>query len=277
MGKHEGEHDCSRLDGRGRTVRGTYEWAVATVNCSLGCPHDCRYCYARQKLVGERGLLPVGQWHHMRPLPPEQKALRQLYPGVVMFPSRHDIVPENLADCLRVLQELCGAGNQVLVVSKPHLSCIETLCRELTRFRQQVLFRFTITARNESLLRFWEPGAPLYGERLASLQAARNCGYRTSVSIEPILDMDDVAAMVHELLPFVSQTIWLGKMNKIGERVTVDIPEAAGAVARILAQQRDERILQLYRELSEIAQIRWKESIKEVAGLALANRPGLDI
>ena len=37
-------------------IRGTKEWAVAEINCSIGCPHDCRYCYARVAAL-DKGLI----------------------------------------------------------------------------------------------------------------------------------------------------------------------------------------------------------------------------
>ena len=105
------------------------------------------------------------------------------------------------------------------MVSKPHLRCIEELCRDLRPYRDRLLFRFTITARNAAILRFWEPQAPTYAERLACLELAFRQGFATSVSVEPMLDTADVVAMVDELQPFVTHSIWLGKMNRIAERV----------------------------------------------------------
>jgi len=260
-----------------RPVRGTYEWAVATVNCSVGCPHDCRYCYARQNFMASRGENSADKWVQVSPIAEDQDGAGRQYAGVVMFPSQHDIVPENLDECLRTLKNLLSLDNQVLIVSKPHRSCIDTICRELISFRSRIVFRFTITARREEILRLWEPGAPGYPERLACLELAKGLDFKTSVSVEPILDMDDVVSMVNELLPLVTDTIWLGKMNKIAERVFVDTGAIAEAAARIIEKQNDDRIRDLYRKLSVIQQIRWKESIKTVIGLPQAPEPGLDM
>ncbi len=258
-------------------ISGTREWAVAEVNCSLGCPHDCRYCYARYDRVVRRRLLSAAEWRQCRVLPEEVSRVHPLYPGQVMFPAAHDIVAENLEACCRVLAGLLAAGNRVLVVSKPHRDCIETLCRRFAAFRDRLLFRFTITARDRRLLLLWEPGAPDYEERRDCLLLAGARGFATSVSVEPILDADDVVAMVHELLPLVSHSIWLGRMNRIGERVDADTAEMRDAVARVERGQEAARIEAIYRQLAHIPQVRWKESIKLVVGLPLAERPGLDI
>lgn len=259
-----------------KPVRGTREWAVAEINCCLGCPHGCRYCYARQAAVVKNALATPAEWSVCRVIPAEVAKIHPRYPGQVMFPTAHDIVPENLTACLQVIRQLTAGGNRVLVVSKPRLDCIRALCTEFLAAKDLLLFRFTITARDQELLELWEPRAPGYAERKACLVYAHAQGFATSVSVEPMLDTADVAAMVHELLPFVSHSIWLGKMNRIGERVTVDSPAMAQAVKRLAEGQSDDNILQIYRKLRHIGKIRWKESIKTVAGLELPAEPGLD-
>ena len=266
--------DCS---GDKKDIRGTREWAVAEINCSLGCSHGCRYCYARYDLVERKGTVTADEWTRCLVLGDEVTRKQPLYPGQVMFPSAHDIVPENLEACLTVLRNLLDAGNRVLVVSKPHMSCIRRLCSEFSDAHQQLLFRFTITARESRILQIWEPHAPGFTERKDCLQYAFNNGFATSVSVEPMLDTKDVAAMVNELLPFVTHSIWLGKMNKIERRVACESEEMCKEVNRIEKGQSDERIFQLYLELQAIPKVRWKESVKKVVGLQLASEPGLDV
>jgi len=92
-----------------------------------------------------------------------------------------------------------------------------------------------------------------------------------------MLDTGDVAAMVTELEPWVSDSIWLGKMNRIAGRVVIDSHEVIKEVARIEREQSDELIRKIYGLLQDNPLIRWKESIKDVIGLPLAQQPGLDI
>lgn len=260
-----------------KKISGTREWAVAEINCCLGCPHDCLYCYARYDLVERKRVLTAEQWVCSQVNEQELLVERPLYPGQVMFPSAHDIIPENIEPCLTILKKLLSAGNKVLVVSKPHLDCIKRLCSEFSEERQQLLFRFTITARSNSILKLWEPFAPDYQERKACLQHTYNEGFATSVSVEPMLDTRDVVAMVHELLPFVSHSVWLGKMNKIDRRVRCESAEMRREIQRIERGQSDEKLLQLYQQLHSLPEIRWKESIKMVLGLEQAPEPGLDL
>jgi hypothetical protein len=92
-----------------------------------------------------------------------------------------------------------------------------------------------------------------------------------------MLDATDVAGMVHELLPYITHSIWLGKMNRIERRVACESIEMQREVDRIEQGQSDARIFQLYQELRTNPQVRWKESIKEVVGLAQVSEPGLDV
>lgn len=260
-----------------KPVQGTREWAVATVDCCIGCPHGCLYCYARYKQVNREKLLTAEEWDRPQVIHSSLTKRYIKYDGQVMFPAYHDIVPENLQSCITVLKKLLDAGNRVLVVSKPHLDCIKELSQELSCYRQQLLFRFTITGRDPDLLSFWEPNAPSYSERLSSLVYLFENGFKTSVSVEPMLDRNDVTGMVTELVPFVTDSIWIGKMNKLDKRVKKLNPAEEKYIAQIKQGQTAESIQNLYNELKNISEIRWKESIKDVLGLPRADQYGLDI
>jgi len=92
-----------------------------------------------------------------------------------------------------------------------------------------------------------------------------------------MLDTGDVVAMAGELLPYISHSIWLGKMNKISTRVLADSVQMKEEIERITREQDDATIIHLYQQLGSLEKIRWKESIKEVIGLKLAPESGLDI
>jgi hypothetical protein len=155
------------------------------------------------------------------------------------------------------------AGNEVLVVSKPDPQCIQAICDDCVDFKDKVLFRFTIGAMDDGLLSLWEPGAPSFQDRVQALKYAFDNGFQTSVSAEPMVDADNVENLVFELLPYITETIWIGKMNYLG-RVVVDTPEMADAVEKIRASQSDDRIIDIYNNLRDIPKIWWKKSISRV-------------
>jgi DNA repair photolyase len=193
-----------------------------------------------------------------------------------MFPTTHDITPALLTPALRVIRRLLDSGNELLIVSKPHLECIEAICRETWANQEQVTFRFTIGAFDPDVLSYWEPGAPGFYERLACLKFAYASDFKTSVSAEPLLDYDHAPALAEKLLPFITDSLWIGKLNNIRQRVKVENARDREEVSKIEANQTDSKIKALYEALRHEPKIKWKESIKKVVGLPLATRPGED-
>lgn len=257
-------------------VFGTKEWASHTVNCCTGCSHDCRYCYAKEMAV-RFGRVTRDEWSQENIRQKDVEKQYQKMNGTVMFPSAHDITPNNFSACITVLEKLLEAGNRVLIVSKPHFDCVREICHAFTNFKEQVLFRFTITAADDNILSFWEPNAPSYTERKKALEYAHTNGYDTSVSMEPMLDSDHIESLVMDLVPFVSNSIWIGKMNGIKRRVKIDSRAMEAEVNRVKVGQTDQRIESIYKTLRYHPLVKWKDSIKKVAGIQLAKTSGLDI
>ena len=257
---------------------GTREWAKTNVNIQSGCEHDCLYCYGHGMSARFRGA-SAKNW----PVPVmRHRDLTKRYSkrkGTIMFPTTHDITEGNLADCLMVLKKLLGAGNQVLVVSKPHLNCIKVLCQELETYKDQILFRFTIGSADDAVLSFWEPHAPNYRERIDSLRWAFEQGYKTSVSCEPMLD-GNIQRVIDDARPFVTDAIWLGRVNNLRSMLAFNAPSNRTARAKaeeLLALQTDEWVMTLYAKHKSDPLIKYKDSIKKVVGLDRPKEKGLDV
>lgn len=258
------------------SIHGTAEWAVSNVNIEAGCEHNCRYCYAKAMAIRFRRATATS-WN--TPVPRETLPKVKTFRGTVMFPSSHDITPRNLDACIRVLKELLAAGTQVLIVSKPHIECVGRLCCEIKPFRGQAMFRFTIGATHDTVLSYWEPGAPQFQERLAALELAHRQGYRTSVSCEPMLD-DKVEALIHKVSPHVTDTIWLGRANRLRQTLSLNCPndlQVMYAGQHLVDLWCDEAVKKLYKAVGKNPQIRWKDSLKTVLGMDRPTKKGLDV
>jgi len=194
-----------------------------------------------------------------------------------MFPSSHDITPNNLSACLQVLDNLFKGGNEVLVVSKPHLDCIRAICQQFKGYRDWILFRFTIGAHDDRLLSLFELNAPGYLERKASLEHAYEHGFQSPVSVELILDCAHIDDLIADLLPDVTDAIWSGKIDYVGRLYGHVGPEVQAALKIIKNGQTDEIIRSIYARHKDNPKIRWKDSIKKVVGLASNPEPGMDI
>jgi DNA repair photolyase len=263
-----------------KPVFGTSEWAAHNANILLGCQHDCRYCYAKAMAM-RFGRATPESWSTPVLNTKAYAAKRGKKTGTIMFPTTHDIHPDNLTHCLQYLQKLLVAGNDVLVVTKPHKECIDKLTAELGGHQKQILFRFTIGTVSTSTLKFWEPGAPSVDERLTALELAHSRGFQTSISSEPMLG--DVLAMVglfEVAKPFITNSHWMGKANDLLKRLKFngqEDPEVLKKAQELIDYWTDDKVMELYNKLKTEPTIRWKESIKKVVGLEIPTKKGMDI
>ena len=243
---------------------GTREWADHNVNCIKGCFNNCRYCYA--KMMAKRfGRCTESTWKDMIINNSAVEKKYGKYKGRVMFPSSHDIVdkPDVQEACFIVIKKLLEAGNDVLITTKPKLSITKDIIERFYLFKEQLQFRFTITSLNNQLLSFWEPNAPTYEERLASLEYAYENTFKTSVSIEPFLDYTP-QTLIYMLSPYVTESIWLGPMNYIHNGNEQQYAE-------IRKKYEIDHLHDIYRDLKYFPLIRFKDSMAN--RLNLIRRP----
>ena len=264
-----------------KKISGTAEWAVANANCIIGCRHNCKYCYARSNAVDRFKNVKPGDWIKEEVNWKQVNKKWKKVPGVIMFPTTHDICPntkdlKTLDASIECLKNILKPGNDVLIVSKPHIECITKICEELVEYKDKILFRFTIGAMDNEILKHWEPNAPSFGERFDCLQHAFKSGFKTSVSSEPMLDSDGMVLMYDMLEPYVTDSIWIGKMNNVRQRVKVQTAEDKKYVDMIVEGQTNAKIHEIYETLKDDSKVKWKESFKTVLGLELAEEAGTD-
>ncbi|MHC4501824.1 MAG: radical SAM family protein [Planctomycetota bacterium] len=252
-----------------KRLTGTREWAPNSDNCAVGCEHNCRYCYARYNAVHRFKRVRADHWPHPRIDLARTTKKRKRLKGAVMFPTQHDITPKTLQACMTVIELNLRAGNRMLIVSKPHLYCIHRIMWNFHQWRDMILFRFTIGTTKDEILRFWEPGAPCYDERRACLELAWEKEWQTSVSAEPLLlpTVEHARALVADLEGVVSQSIWIGTLNKASQRIVHDTGDVAMRLQPILDGQTKDNMRAIYEALKDHPLVRWKDSYKKLLGL----------
>ena len=258
-------------------VFGTEEWAMKNANAIEGCGHNCLYCYAKTMAI-RFGRRTATSWSVETDRLDMVSRVCTGTPCRVMFPSTHDITPNSLPCCMEAMGTLLAYGHSLLVVSKPHLECIEAVCTRFKEFKDKMLFRFTIGSADNAVLSFWEPQAPTFEERVLSLIHVYDAGFQTSVSCEPMLD-NNIDGVVSEVLPFVTDAVWIGKANQLRARLKINgaSPEIMIRGEELIAWQNDDSIRDLYLRLKDNPKIKWKESIKKVVGLEVPQQAGLDV
>jgi DNA repair photolyase len=185
---------------------------------------------------------------------------------VTMFPSTHDIHPDQIDETVAFLGKLLQLGNDVLIVSKAHEECMHRIVTDLAEYKEHITIRCTIGSADDAVLRFWEPEAPGFDERIRCLRMAQESGFTTSVSCEPMLD-NDIEAVVEAAAPHVTETIWIGKPKDLIKRIKINGHGDDNTVQRaqqLIDWHSDERIMQLYKAYKNDPMIWWKDSIIEV-------------
>lgn len=245
---------------------GTHEWAETNFNFIDGCSHDCKYCYSKEMAIRFKRKTPT-TWKDEEIRKKCLNIKYSLKSGTIMFPSSHDITPKFLNETILILNNILAIGNNVLIVTKPHLVCVKEICETFPNYKDQILFRFTIGSSSNTVLRFWEPGAPVFEERLKCLRYAFEHGYQTSVSCEPMLDKH-IEKLIDLLLPHTSESIWVGKANYLIKRMRingVNDKESIEKAEKLYEwQSNNDNILKLYKRYCDNPKIKWKESIKRI-------------
>ena len=92
-----------------------------------------------------------------------------------------------------------------------------------------------------------------------------------------MLDAPNVVALFRKLAPYATDSIWIGKLNRARNCVGDRSPEVETAIQWIEANQTDDKIRVIYQALKDEPLVRWKESVKKVIGLKLADEAGMDV
>ena len=253
------------LPKREKITSGTKEWADHNVNCINGCYNDCKYCYA--KMMAIRFCRATEKtWQNMAIRREAVTKNYRKFSGRVMFPSSHDILdlPQIEEACFTVLAKLLESRNNVLIATKPRINVIRDIDRLFSKYKEYLQFRFTITSIQDNLLKFWEPNAPNFQERLESLIFAFDKGYKTSVSIEPFLDYDP-AKLVELIAPFTTESIWLGKMNYIPRRNLSNVEQHYFDDVR--KNYEIKHLWEVYTQLTDLPLIKFKDSVRTKLGI----------
>jgi len=244
-----------------KTKTGTREWSDVSHNIGIGCSHGCLYCYAAAYAVEKGTVCDREDWMVER-LTPRRIPTKE---GIIMFPTAHDITPYYLDASLAAIEAMVRAGRQVLIVTKAHLECVEAICNQFGNYKKFMEFRITIGSMDEDFSRFWEPGAPSPQERLEALRHAFLKLFKTSVSIEPMLgNIYQTCEVVYQVDPYVSEHIWIGKMNSLIKRLDMPEEHKDNFIEALGEAQSDENIMKLYDALKHDTKIKWKDSIQSV-------------
>ena len=92
-----------------------------------------------------------------------------------------------------------------------------------------------------------------------------------------MLDSSNIDALIGELLPYVTHSIWVGKMNHLGRFGNVSDAVLRQSINDIKHGQTDAKIKEIYQRHKDNPMIKWKKEIKKIVGIPVSKQNGLDI
>lgn len=238
-------------------------------NLYFGCYGNCRYCGVRRSQCLWLKRRPNNKWNLMEFKRDEYKKGVGERKGLTIFPSGHDVFPFNKMVSFRYMEKIIHPKediyNKLMFISKPRMSVIEPFVKRFSKYKDHILLRFTITTQNEDLINFWEGNSSSFSEREKSLIYCFTHGFETSISIEPYLGSpNDVINLVDTLNPFVSETIWIGHMNRIATKKWLKknnkSKKAIKEYNKIRENCKKKSLIKIIKGLKNYKMIRYKES-----------------
>jgi len=190
------------------------EYSPLAMNIYKGCTHGCVYCYAPAATYTQRETFHTN-------VQPRNNFIQELRKDLIKF--RGDKRPillcfttdpyqpiEEAAKLTRyALKKLIENGNVIKILTKGGTRAIRDFDIMKTG---NCDFGATLTFLDEARSLEWEPGAAPPSNRIAALRLAKEDGIRTWVSLEPVIDPEQVYKIIKLTHKFVD-LYKVGKLN----------------------------------------------------------------
>jgi len=236
----------------------TQDQVYNILDVNSNCYNNCKYCYMKtmkQKFfhVDIENLDMVINDKKV------QKKWKKMPIGKhIMFPSSHDIFDEYIDKYISTAKAILGAGNTLLIVTKPRLSCVTKMIQELKKQKDKILFRLTITSDDKRILKYYEPNASTFDERFTCLKKLFDAGFRTSVSMEPYLS--NPKTVIDKINEYVTDDIWIGTMSGLNTNDKIDTAHKSN-LEKIYSK---DYVMDMVNNLKNNPKIFWKTSIMKI-------------
>lgn len=184
------------------------EYRELSANLYTGCDHGCLYCYAPNVLQRNREVFHTD----VRVRTDVLRLLEKDAVGYERAGEKRQILFCFTCDPYSPAIHDTGVTRQALEILKEHDLHFCTLTkgghralRDLDLFTPADSFATTLTSWNDAISLHWEPNAALPGARMETLRKFHDAGIPTWVSLEPVLNPDDVILLIRKTAPYVDQ------------------------------------------------------------------------
>ena len=190
------------------------EYSPLAMNIYKGCSHGCVYCYAPAATYKKREVFHANPEPRKNFFPELDKDLKKYRgdnrPVLLCFTTDPYQPLEETAKLTRwSLKSLINNGNSVRILTKGGMRA----ARDFDIMASgNCEFGATLTFLDIAQSVEWEPHAALPADRIMALREAKNAGIRTWVSLEPVIDPQQVYAIIEKTHEFVD-LYKVGKLN----------------------------------------------------------------
>lgn len=204
---------------KSRRIEGFKEFSnnckIQTDNFQFGCSNNCVYCHQK---IRHQFRFKKGDWNTIQIRNEEMdKGWRGDKSNIILqIGTVSDIIPENIDQYIkRIKIDLKENWKEIQITTKANYRLIRKIMDAVGRDIEKLHFFITITTNDNDLIHFWEGNAPNFQSRTNSLMELKIMGAKTTLLCEPMLS--DPREFINNLSDFVTDDIWIGKMNYIGQ------------------------------------------------------------
>lgn len=187
------------------------EYAPVACNFFTGCSHNCTYCYCKRGVLGKTwSIVPKlkkcfhDEAHALECFQRDiLKNLKELEKRSIFFSFTTDPFLNETSVLTVLAARACLRVNipvQILTKGDSEFIPVEFFQYHKSTRVKDVAFGKTLTGHNEL-----EPGAPSNEARIESNHQLHELGFKTIISIEPIIDFDSSLHMIAQTIGDVDQ------------------------------------------------------------------------
>lgn len=189
------------------------EYAHLAANLYKGCGHGCKYCYAPGVLRETRETFHSGVWLRDKGLCEFEWDCQKLAgtKNRVLLCFTCDPYPRHISDASHT--------RKAIRILKQYRIPFTVLTKGGTRavgdfdlYGPEDMFGVSMTFLDEKRSFEWEPHAASPQNRIAALEAAKQRGIRTWISLEPVIDPNQTIDIIRTTFP-VCGHYRIGKLN----------------------------------------------------------------
>ena len=186
------------------------EYARYAVNFYLGCPNGCKYCYLKRGvgakvLGGDKPTLRAGYDHVMWEVEDFRldvmKNTKKLIEGGLFLSFTTDpMVTDTYQATIKAVEICLPYGIPVTILTKYVYHYFDLQKNMPKEYADLVTFGVTLTGHDEL-----EPGASRTADRVSALGEAKKYGFRTFVSLEPVIDFTSSIQMICDAVEYTDE------------------------------------------------------------------------